>query len=739
MLGWVAAFAAETSEPTRKVFEHFEEWMKLSFYALAFLATTAFLSGAVVRVRKYRQGRKAGRLDRLGTRIGKALHKVGSNKTVAKRNLKTGIAHALILWGFTALFIGTVILTIDYDIIRLAFGENARFFKGTFYLGYSVILDTLGAAYLVALVYIAYRRRFVKPFALDYTRVDKEPEAYSRTPYKRGDWLFWHFLFWLGVGGFLLEGFRIYASGFPAHEIWSPVGWLSARGIRGLGMSAATAADAQLFTWWAHAAMALLFIGYIPYSKAMHMLTDAANLTFTDGRDSTLALPRVAAGAPAGIRSVNDFTWKELLDFDACTKCGRCHEVCPARLAGAPLSPRDLILDLRQFAEQSNRIHPIMDWERRAANGHAGEGPPPVAGGIIPAETLWACTTCMACVEACPVGIEHVPTIVGMRRALVEEGTMDPTLQDALQNIAKNGNSFGKSPKMRAKWTKDLDFEIHDARKRFVQVLWFVGDYASYDERLQDLSRTFARLLQRAGVSFGILYDGERNAGNDVRRVGEEGLFEELVEHNVKVISSCDFNEIVTTDPHSFNTLKNEYPEFGGDWRVLHYTHLIHRLLEQGRIVAKQNLNMRVTYHDPCYLGRYNRVTNAPREILKMLGIELVEMPRNKENTFCCGAGGGRIWMDDSNQTERPSENRIKEAVALGVDTFVVACPKDVTMYRDAAKTTGHDDSLQVLDIIELVERAVEGGGEPALAGVLEGGAAMRVVDVAEVPPGGAR
>ena len=704
------------SEPTRKVFEHFDEWMKISFYALAFLMTSVFLFGSVIRIKKYRQGRKSGRVESLGKRVGKAVGLVGSNRTVARRNVKTGLAHAAILWGFTALFIGTVILTIDYDVIRLIFGEDARFFKGTFYISYSVILDTLGGAYLVGLLYIAWRRAFQRPFALDYARVDKEAPTYSRKTYRRGDWVFWHFLFWLGVGGFLLEGFRIFASGFPSFEIWSPVGWGTARMIRALGMSPATAADAQLLTWWVHGGMALIFIGYIPFSKGMHVLTDLANLTFTNGRRSTMTLERAQNGATAGIRTITDLTWKQLLDLDACTKCGRCHEVCPARTAGQPLSPRDLILDLRQFAEESIGMRTVLDWEKRPR-------PPsdtPLAGGIVKAETLWACTTCMACVEVCPVGIEHVPTIVGMRRALVNEGNLEPTVQDALQKIAKSGNSFGKSAKMRAKWTKELEFEIPDARKKSVQVLWFVGDYASFDDRLQDLSRTFARLLDSAGVSFGILYDGERNAGNDVRRIGEEGLYEMLVEHNIAQFNDADFEEIVTTDPHSFNTLKNEYPEFGGSYKVSHYTELLLRLLQRGALTPREKLGIKATYHDPCYLGRYNRVTDQPREIIRRLGVDLIEMPRNKENTFCCGAGGGRIWMDDSGQTERPSENRMKEAAALGVDYFVVACPKDVTMYRDAAKTTGLEEQIQVVDITELIARTVleTRPAEEATAGV---------------------
>jgi Fe-S oxidoreductase len=323
----------------------------------------------------------------------------------------------------------------------------------------------------------------------------------------------------------------------------------------------------------------------------------------------------------------------------------------------------------------------------------------------------------MACVEACPVGIEHVPTIVELRRSLVEEGDMEPALQDALQNIAQKGNSFGKSARQRARWTKGLDFTITDARKEPVRYLWFVGDFASFDERLQDLSRTFAAMLHEAGVDFGILYEGERNAGNDVRRVGEEGLFEMLVEQNMEALAGASFDEIITTDPHTLNTLRNEYPAHGLDKPVKHYTELLADLLESGELRATPR-SLRVTYHDPCYLARYNQLTDAPRRVLRAVGCELIEMPRNRENTFCCGAGGGRIWMDDSTLSERPSENRIREAAELDIEAFVVACPKDFTMYTDAAKTTGHDDRIAVLDVIQVVADAV--GAQAATAGRAE-------------------
>jgi Fe-S oxidoreductase len=552
---------------------------------------------------------------------------------------------------------------------------------------------------------MAARRAFTRPWRLNYTRARGAAEGYSRGKLVAGDWLFLGLLTAILITAYLLTGLRILSQQMPWFTELSPFGRLFAEMFAAAGMTPAAAVTAHTVVWWIHAALALSFVAYIPYSKAMHMLLDMANLLATD-RGTTPNLPAPVPGKP-GYREIADFTWKELLDFDACTKCGRCHEVCPARTAGAPLSPRDLILDLRQWVDTASGGHTLLDREQRLepTGPLAGSGAR-IAGEVVADRTLWSCTTCMHCVEVCPVGIEHVPTIVQLRRSLVDEGTMDPTLQTALQNLSTQGNSFGKSARMRARWTKGLDFTIPDARKQPVKYLWFVGDFASFDDRLQENSRTLARILHQAGVDFGILYEGERNAGNDVRRVGEEGLFEMLAEQNIETLRQAQFEEIFTTDPHSLNTLRNEYPERGASYKVWHYTELLAHLLETGAIQVRP-LGYQVTYHDPCYLARYNGVTDAPRRVLKALGCTLVEMPRNGINTFCCGAGGGRIWMDDSFLTERPSENRIKEAVALDVSQFVVACPKDVTMYSDAAKTTGHDQTLAVRDITLLVAEAM--------------------------------
>jgi Fe-S oxidoreductase len=296
-----------------------------------------------------------------------------------------------------------------------------------------------------------------------------------------------------------------------------------------------------------------------------------------------------------------------------------------------------------------------------------------------------------------------------MRRYLVLEGDVDPQLQDALANLGRYGNSFGKSDRMRAKWTKKIQPKIRDARRDEVEYLWFVGDYASYHASMIDKTQMMAEVFQSADLDFGILYDGERNSGNDVRRVGEEGLFDMLAEKNLIAFSKSTFKTIVTSDPHSYNTLKNEYSENGNDrYSILHYSQLFDQLLSSGELNVSKSLGYKVTYHDPCYLGRYNGEYDAPRRVISALGCELIEMPRNRENTFCCGAGGGRIWMEDPPQvTERPAEIRVKEAASLpDASMLVVTCPKDLVMFQDAVKTAGLEDKLVVKDLIELVVEA---------------------------------
>jgi Fe-S oxidoreductase/nitrate reductase gamma subunit len=689
---------------TREVFRGLSAPAVALFYALAAASTGVFLWGLWTRVAKYRRGRASDSFAELGARLVAGLGALASHSTLRRRSAMVGLAHAGVFWGFVALFVGTVIIMIDYDVARVL-GPAWRFWHGSFYLWYSVTLDVMGVAFLAGLVMLALRRGG-RPAELDYTRPDRPAGAWDRRGYRIDDALFLGLLIAIGVTGFAVEAFRI-AADRPPWEPWSVVGWRLADGLDALGVTRAGADAGHLALWWAHAVLALAFVAYVPYSKAVHMLVDVANLLLRDPLAGKRLPPALEREGSPGYVALTDLTWKELLDLDACTRCGRCHVACPARAAGAPLSPRDLILELREQAE-SRLGGGAWLRERTAAPGNGG--------GLIRPETLWACTTCLACVEACPVGIGHVPLIVQMRRALVAEGTLEPGLQKALENLGRYGNSFGQSERNRAKWTQGLPFRIKDARKEPVEYLWFVGDYASYDPALQELTRGVARLFHAAGLDFGILYEAERNAGNDVRRVGEEGLFQALAEKNLAALARARFETIVTSDPHSYNALRFEYPALGARFRVRHYTEVLRDCLRDGRLRPRA-LEARVTYHDPCYLSRCAGVTEAPREVLRALGLTLVEMRRTRAASFCCGAGGGRIWMGDTRAPGVPTaaEQRIAEALEIAdLRWFVVACPKDATMYRDAVKTSGHEGRLAVREVGELLEEAIVAQEVPA-------------------------
>ncbi len=702
------------AEKTREVFWHFPTWLEILWYVLAVASVGVFFYGVARHVAKWRRGH-AGQMPparELPGRVWAATRMVVSHASIKMRDPYVGWAHRAIFYGFVVLAIGTAILAINTDITERFFGY--RFFKGGFYLGYSIVLDTLGLALVIGLALMMVRRGIIRPRKLDYARPDRAPEdpQYDRRTYRIGDWAFLGLLLVIAVSGYMLEGARI-AMDNPGYDPFSPGGWLMAQVYTGLGFGDGGLTTVRHGIWWFHGLLAISFVSAIPYTKGAHMLTSFASLVVRDPQAGKRlrAIGEQRADEPAGYGTLDDFDAVHLLHLDACTKCGKCHEACPANVTGRPLSPRDVVLELR---EQSNAQLPKGDiggvlGTLIKGQGHGCNSDSKVVGqDAVRPETIWACMQCNACVEACPVGIEQAPIINQIRRRLVEDGEIPANLQSTLQVIHKSGNSFGENKRKRGRWAKELDFEIPDARKEAVDVLWFVGDYASFDPRSQRVTRALARLYKAAGVDFGILYDGERNSGNDVRRAGEEGLFESLAEQNVATMADCDFNRIVTSDPHSLNTLRNEYAALGGEWEVAHHTAFLLELIQSGKLDVAGRLEYRVTYHDPCYLGRFNGGYDAPREILEQLGCTLVEMPRNRSNSFCCGAGGGRIWIPDEPGQERPSENRIHEAVSLGeLDFFVVACPKDVTMYEDAIKTTGNADKLELRELTELVEEAL--------------------------------
>ena len=462
--------------------------------------------------------------------------------------------------------------------------------------------------------------------------------------------------------------------------------------------------------WWISIGWVMFILPYITRSKHTHFTIGPVNLGLAKQNprgqlDPAIPL-KVIEGQKydPGAKFVHDLSWKRVLDSYACVQCNRCQDVCPANFQGRPLSPSALEVNKRYLLKEATfASHP----DRLLLS---------LTETVISPEAVWSCTTCYACVRVCPVGNEPMADIVDIRRRmLIDGGEIDSGLQNALQSLATNGNWMSKGKRLRGRWAKEMEFPIKNATEEPVENLWFVGDTASFDERVVPKTKMVARIFQCAGLDFGILYQNESNAGNDVRRVGEEGLFEQLVEQNLQAFGKAQFKQIVTTDPHSFNTLKNEYPQFGGKFDVKHYTVVLLKLIEEGKLIIKNKLShYKVTFHDPCYLGRYNGGFTAPRRLLELVGVEFNEMPRNCENSFCCGAGGGQIWMGKVAPGERPAEHRIREALTTfeknpsdKKQLFIVTCPKDMIMYSDAVKTTGNEGRIEVCDLIQLVAEAV--------------------------------
>ncbi|MBS1862051.1 MAG: (Fe-S)-binding protein [Actinobacteria bacterium] len=659
---------------TRPVLWHFTPALEALWYVLVVCSVAVCAFGFARPLLKYRHATWSRPWPEMPRRVYAAARSIGSQATVRARHPFIGAAHAGVFYGFLVLLAGTTILLIAHDIARPL---GLDFFNGAFYLGYSLTLDLLGAVFIVGLLMFM-----------------------SRDGLGTADRVFLWTLLTLAVGGFVEEGLRI-AMEEPGYNWASPIGWLVSLPLALLPIG--TLADLRHGVWWAHGLEALVFVALIPYTRASHMVHSFASMVLRDDRaeQRLQTIPPSRADAETGYGSFADFELKHLIDLDACTECGRCDDVCPARAVEMPLSPRSLVTDLRDQA--NGEQHPAAVFSRSTDR----ETEIAWEGGVAQA-ALWSCTQCNACVEVCPVSIEQAPIINQLRRRLVEEGELEPSLQSTLEAINKSGNSFSENRRKRGRWTRDLPFEVVDARAASVDVLWFVGDHASFDPRIRRVTCDLARIYEAAGVDFGILYEGERNAGNDVRRVGEEGLFESLAEANIAVLEECDFKRIVTSDPHSLNTLRNEYGDFGGSYEVIHHTSLLLELIEEGRLGEPRRLGRTVTYHDPCFLGRINGGFDAPRQLLAAAGCELREMPLNRENSFCCGAGGGRIWMsEDYGMAERPSESRIREALELGdLDHFVVSCPKDVTMYEDAIKTTGSTEQISLREVTEILVEA---------------------------------
>ncbi|WP_423996454.1 heterodisulfide reductase-related iron-sulfur binding cluster [Halorubrum trapanicum] len=720
---------------TRETFWTIGPVGKAAFYWLAAVAVLVFLYGVYARFAAYARGSAdpRDRLSDLPGRVVAATKTVLANENQFDGDLYTGVMHTFVLWGFLVLLVATTILGIDIDLYRPLTGES--FWVGDFYLAYQFAVDAFGLLFVVGVGMAGYRRYKTREGRLWGKHTTFEDDAFVWT------------LFLLGVGGFLVEGVSMVGQPQRATETVSFVGMALATGLETAGLTAAGAEAIYGVLWWSHSLLAFAFVAWIPYAKPFHMISSFANVVARD-EQAGARLPNVPADLDhTNAESLDDFTWKELMDGDACTKCGRCTDACPADTVGRNLDPRNVILDLKAYRESvsddpvagSGRGDGPMATDGGVASADGGTVPIVAdEGGVIDAESMESCMSCMACMDACPVDIEHLTSFTKMNRQLVDEGAVDSNLQSMFQDVMQKGNSFGESQSARGDWADDLDdaVEVPDARETEVEYLWYVGDYPSFDDRNKKVARALARLFDEADVSFGILFDDEKTDGNDIRRIGEEFLYLELAGHHVETFADCEFENIVCTDPHSYNTIKNEYPEvdfaeFADDpmmpfereepWNadgavdVFHWTQVVEELVSEGRLdLSGDELDYTVTYHDPCHLGRYNDEYEAPRELIRATGADLYEMPRSRDDSFCCGGGGGGLWTEHDEEV-KPSEERLREAVedtdaGAAIEKFVVACPMCTTMFEDGRKTGDFEDDVEIVDVAELLIEAVEAG-----------------------------
>jgi len=482
-----------------------------------------------------------------------------------------------------------------------------------------------------------------------------------------------------------------------AERAWAPVSALLANLLTGAGPS--TALTASNAAWWIHNLVVLTFLNFLPIAKHFHVITSIPNVFFTKlepyGRLSKQDLENSEIYGTSRFRH---FTWKQVLDMYSCTECGRCSAECPATATNKPLAPRQLMLDLRNFLYQ----------EPKAALGN-GDDPQPIIGehtGVTD-EVLWSCTSCRACEEACPVHIEYVDKIVDMRRHLVQEESRFPTeLTRVFKSMETQSNPWGVNADKRDEWAEGLDVP-RLADKPDAEYLFFVGCAGSFDDRAKKITRAVAKILNAAGVSYAILGKEETCNGETARRLGNEYLYQAMASMNVEVFNGYNVKKVITNCPHCFNTIANEFPQFGGNYEVVHASQLVADLLRQGRLPVSQQTAQEVVFHDSCYLGRYNDVYDGPREILKAIpGVILKEASRSRNQGMCCGAGGGRMWIDE-HPDQRVNSLRVQQLLETKPDVIASACPYCMTMLSDGVKEKELSEKIQNRDVLELVADAI--------------------------------
>jgi Fe-S oxidoreductase/nitrate reductase gamma subunit len=600
------------------------------------------------------------------------------------RKAYPGIMHGLIFWGFTVTLLGHSINLLQMQLF-IPFVE-LDFPRGGAYLAYELIMDLAGLAILLGVGMAMYRRFVQRPKTLENRWDDTAALILIAL---------------IPVAGYMMEGFRIVASS-PPWAAWSPIGSAAAALMRLFGLSAAQAAAIHSYNIWTHAAMGLLLIAAIPFTKMRHLVTTPLNVIFRSRRKTgeLEMIQDIEETEILGVGKVAEFEPRQLLSFDACVRCGRCEEACPASSSGMPYSPRDFIQSLRN----------AMNTAFLGTNGKNGDkSEVEILGEAVNEESIWFCTTCSACTTFCPAFVNPIDQIIDLRRyQALTTGKLPKPVSETLRNLERQANPWGMPPDERITWMEGLDVR-ELAPSDSTDVLLFMGCAAAYDERNKQVARAFVKVLQKLGVDFGVLGLDEMCCGETARRLGHEYLFQEFARQNIETFSKISFNRVVAQCPHCFNTLKNEYPQLGGEFKVQHYTEFLAEQPLAGMTISTNGSKPTeiVTFHDSCYLGRYNDIYKEPRQLLQNAGITPVDMADHGENSFCCGGGGGQMWMETDPNT-RINHRRLGQVMDVKAGTVATACPYCLLMFDDALRSKGLADQVQVSDIAEILARQLE-------------------------------
>ncbi len=658
-------------EATRQIYWNIGHGVVIPMYILAFAAVGVMLWGFRQRLPIWRQGKPLDRFDRYDERVKRMITEVFSQVKIY-RVTDGGLFHSLFFWSFLLLFAGTMLVMIQADFFTPLLQVNLL--SGEFYKAFSLVLDLAGILALLMLAGFFIRRFVIQPKGLEIVK---------------DDYIVLQLLFAILITGFLIEGARMAATELqqnPALALFSPGGLLAGQ------LFTALTPDALLVThkilWWLHFVLVLGFFCAIPYTKLRHIFTTSANAFLAPfeakGSIATINLEDESA-VQFGAATISDLSWKDIFDADACTSCKRCQDRCPAHTTDKPLSPMKIVKQIGELAE-SNPAGSLVE--------------------TVSQDALWSCTTCRACQDVCPANIEHVNKILEMRRnlTLMEGAFPGDEVRTAVSNIEVNGNPFGLAYAARGDWSDGLPLTVME-QDSDVDILYFVGCYASFDKRNQAVARNFIKVCAAAGVKVGILGKEEKCCGEPVRKLGNEYLYQMTAAENIEVIKAYNVKKIVTTCPHCFNTLARDYKDLGLDIPVEHYSTYINTLLNSEKLtLTPEPFNF--TYHDSCYLGRYMDIIEQPRAILSRAGGSITEMDKSRYDSFCCSAGGGRI-MAEEKMGSKISEARIRMATETGAPLLVSNCPFCLTMFEDGIKTGGAEEVLRVRDLAEIVAERI--------------------------------